>query len=817
MFKLQVPSARHQRSREHQVPGEGSGGTLWSLGFGASLVVGGWWLVFPHAAQAQPFTPHAGYVYPAGGRQGATFQVLVGGQYLNGATQAFISGQTARVTVLEYNRPMTQKEFNDLRDELRTLQEKRRIAGRRSQHPTNAWTTANEKRVAEIRNKILKNAPNRQGTPAIAETVTLQVTIAPEAEPGQREIRLESAGGLSNPLVFCIGQLAEVSAPAAKAPNPDLERFRDQLIGSFSRPSDGEELGSGGRRVTIPATINGQIMPGEVDRWRFTARKGQQLIAAVTARELLPYLADAVPGWFQAAVTLCEASGKELAYNDDFRFHPDPVLHYEIPRDGEYILEIKDALYRGREDFVYRIAVGELPFVTSVFPLGGQAGTRTAVELTGWNLPINQLTVDLGAEVPTLAHPTISLSQPSAALNSPPKGLANQSLPFAVDTLAECVETEPNDSPDKAQKVVLPIIVNGRINQPGDWDVFRFNGRAGEEIVAEVYARRLDSPLDSVLKLTDATGRQLAFNDDHEDKGYGLNTHHADSYLRATLPTDGFYYVHLGDIQHKGGPEYAYRLRLSGPRPDFALRVVPSSVNVRAFVSVPLTVYALRQDNFTNEVRLELKDAPPGFVLSGARVPANQDKVRITFTASPPPMDGKGIRDVRHSVPIVLEGHTRIADAETIRAALPAEDMMQAFAYRHLVPAQELQVNVFGQRMFGTSAKILGDLPVKIPADGTARVRVAAPFARLADRFQFELGEPPEGIAVNTVSYGSEGLEITFRAEAGKTQPGLKGNLIVNVIAGRTPASAGKGKPPTPQRRAVVGALPAIPFELVAQ
>jgi len=52
--------------------------------------------------------------------------------------------------------------------------------------------------------------------------------------------------------------------------------------------------------------------------------------------------------------------------------------------------------------------------------------------------------------------------------------------------------------------------VNGRIDQPGDWDVFRFQGRAGQAIVAEVYARRLDSPLDSVLKLTDAKGQQLA-------------------------------------------------------------------------------------------------------------------------------------------------------------------------------------------------------------------------------------------------------------------------------------------------------------------
>ena len=53
---------------------------------------------------------------------------------------------------------------------------------------------------------------------------------------------------------------------------------------------------------------------------------------------------------------------------------PIPVLYYEIPADGEYVVEIKDAIYRGREDFVYRITIGELPFVTSIFPLGGPAG-----------------------------------------------------------------------------------------------------------------------------------------------------------------------------------------------------------------------------------------------------------------------------------------------------------------------------------------------------------------------------------------------------------------------------------------------------------
>ena len=60
---------------------------------------------------------------------------------------------------------------------------------------------------------------------------------------------------------------------------------------------------------------------------------------------------------------------------------------------------------------------------------------------------------------------------------------------------------------EHAQVTKLPRIINGRIGHPGDVDVFRFYGRAGEEIVAEVYARRLDSPLDSLLTLADAAGR----------------------------------------------------------------------------------------------------------------------------------------------------------------------------------------------------------------------------------------------------------------------------------------------------------------------
>jgi hypothetical protein len=75
----------------------------------------------------------------------------------------------------------------------------------------------------------------------------------------------------------------------------------------------------------------------------------------------------------------------------------------------------------------------------------------------------------------------------------------------------------------------------------------RFEGRAGQEIVAEVMARRLGSPLDSVLRLTDATGKELAFNDDFEDRTVGLLTDQADSFISFKLPANGAYYLQLAD------------------------------------------------------------------------------------------------------------------------------------------------------------------------------------------------------------------------------------------------------------------------------
>ena len=615
-------------------------------------------LVLPRVASGQ--APHIGYVYPAGGKVGTSFEVAVGGQRLAGLSGVHVSGEGVEATVIEHVVPLTGVQAQFLRDELKQLVEHKVTATTRPA-ATQPWTDALDKRIAEIRDKLALFQPQRL-TPAIAEIARLEVRVASNAEPGWREIRLLTANGLTIPMVFEIARLQE---------------FTKERITPVTSKS--QEMS-----VTLPGVINGQIAPGAPDRFRFVARKGDHLVAIVSARKLVPYLADAVPGWFQAVVTLHDSRGNEVAYADDFRHRPDPVLHCLIPADGEYVLEIKDSIHRGREDFVYRIALGKLPLVTSIFPLGGAAGARANVELQGWNLPTHHVVMDASALEPGV-HP-LRVMKRSGMCNGPP---------VAVDTLPEFTERE---SP-AAQVVTLPITINGRIDRPGDVDVFSFDAGAGagagENIVAEVISRRLDSPLDSVLKLTDSSGKQLAFNDDHEDKSDGLNTHHADSYITAALASPGRYSIQIADVQGAGGREYAYRLRISRPRPAFDLRVVPSSINIRPGQAAAVTVVAQRKDGFAGDIEIALKDAPAGVKLSRGRIARGEHQVKLALTSTS-----------RQPEPVALHviGTATIDGDKLTCNAVPADDMMQAFIYRHLVCANELLMTV-AQRRAGTSQR----------------------------------------------------------------------------------------------------------------
>lgn len=632
------------------------------------------------AAQGQR-GPRINYIYPAGGQQGTTFEVVMGGQYLDGPVGVVSSGGGIQAEILEHDKPPPQQAINDIREKLREMQSKMRSLRKGGNLPPQEVLPAIRRllREAELTEKDLRhlaeydrkrNDPKQQQNAQIAETVRVRITLAGDAEPGLRHCRLKTSSGLSNPLRFAIGQQPEV-----REAEPALTFDFESYSGGFPARKKSARATTVTPPVTLPATINGRIQPGEVDNFTFHARQGEQIVLAVQARNLIPYLADAVPGWFQAVVSLHDTSGREVAFADGYRFDPDPVLFYKIPDEGDYRIEVRDSIYRGRDDFVYRITVGELPFLTGIMPLGARAGSTSDITFQGGNLGAKKTQRYTAPDHPGI----VSLHATNASWFS-------NAIPFQIDTLPEEQEREPNNRLSGANEVKPPIIVNGRVDEPGDVDFFRVKGLGNKLMVFEIFARRLGSPLDSNLTVFDADGKSLASNDDNEDPASGLTTHHADSRVMVKLPASGECFVRVADTQNQGSFSHGYRLKITPAQPGFALRVTPSSLNARPGGSARFTVHAVRINGFDGEIALRLK-GPEGFELKNAKVPAGQDHAEVSLSVpSATPGDAP--------VPVAIQGVARIGSTATIVDAVPAEDMMQAFIYRHLVPVDSLLVDV---------------------------------------------------------------------------------------------------------------------------
>ena len=148
------------------------------------------------------------------------------------------------------------------------------------------------------------------------------------------------------------------------------------------------------------------------------------------------------------------------------------------------------------------------------------------------------------------------------------------------------------------------------------------------------------------------------------------------------LPADGKYFIHLGDTSRHAGKEYAYRLRISQPQPDFALRVIPSRICIPSNAATAVTVFAIRKDGFDGPIQLRFKDLPQGLETQGATLAAKQETVGLALKTS--------LTQMERPVYLTVVGSAKIGDREIVNEAVPAEDRMQAFLWRHLLPADNL-------------------------------------------------------------------------------------------------------------------------------
>jgi hypothetical protein len=132
-----------------------------------------------------------------------------------------------------------------------------------------------------------------------------------------------------------------------------------------------------------------------------------------------------------------------------------------------------------------------------------------------------------------------------------PRGVSNP-MKFHLSDIPEVAEKSDNNSLEKAQVVALPAGISGRVGGAGETDYFRFAAKKGERLIFDVLASRAGSPLDSSLALLDASGKELARNEDAN--GF-------DSLIDFMVPADGDYALQLRDFRYRGGPEYTYHIR----------------------------------------------------------------------------------------------------------------------------------------------------------------------------------------------------------------------------------------------------------------
>jgi hypothetical protein len=232
---------------------------------------------------------------------------------------------------------------------------------------------------------------------------------------------------------------------------------------------------------------------GKTEDLTIRAKAGQTLVFDAAARSL--------GSKSDLLLSLFDSEGAAIASSNGFDGGTDPLLVHTFATGGNYRIHVNELLLGASTDHFYRLSIGELSYVTGCFPLSVPLGSEGHVELIGYNLPPE-------------CHATISASSPgerTVELN-PDKFRSRREFKVIVSDEAEFVEAEPNDEPAQAMRISIPGAVNGRIwsrENASDADLYRFQAKAGQSWIIEIFSAQRGTPLDSKIEILHADGKPV--------------------------------------------------------------------------------------------------------------------------------------------------------------------------------------------------------------------------------------------------------------------------------------------------------------------
>jgi hypothetical protein len=445
------------------------------------------------------------------------------------------------------------------------------------------------------------------------------VSIAATVPPGDCDVWVVTAQGLSNPRRFAIGSLPEANE---KEKNDDLKS---------------------GQEVQLPVVINGNLnMAMDRDYYRFNITMSQRIT--------FHFRSETLDGTARPALTLFGPGDRELMH-DDGR-DAEPIIDYDA-QPGSYLLKVEERAYQKGDSNFYRLAIFSGPRLVGAFPQVMDKGKGQPVTLYGYGLPGGRPVEGLGSlqqiradiQAPQVGADDGGGYSPASATMlegfryQEPKiqgvlrfGLADGPVALEKDEL--------HDSPKQGQPIPFPCVIAGRFLRPREVDWYRFPAKKGQMMWIEAVGEREGRAMDLEVTVHDSQGKPLltlgpVVVPKGQPEPVSLKSLDPMGVWKATEDDDHFVVVRDFYGTTRWGVDRTYQLRVGQRQEALSVVAIPANgFSVPAGGSANLPLVALRRNGHEGPIRIRAEGLPAGCVAKELVIPAKQTTANWTLTAA---------------------------------------------------------------------------------------------------------------------------------------------------------------------------------------
>jgi len=469
-----------------------------------------------------------------------------------------------------------------------------------------------------------------------------QVAIAADVPSGIYEVRAAGRFGLSNPRSFVVSA-------------------REQILGIGSNHAI-----TAAQEIQANTEVVGFTDASKRDYFKINLTLGQRIIVEC--------LAQRIGSRTNSVLAILDEQGQELVQNND-AIGEDSLVDFTAAKAGTYIITVRDFIYRGGSEYLYRLLIKTGSHVDYVIPAVGKLGSTSEHTIVGRNLPGGKPLADVFVDGVQLEYLTQSIQFPPAAVltttslktlvqdsvASTQISVLGDSISFSISDLPVVVESGQNNSGETATKLDVPCVVSGQFYPASDVDWFEFSATKGQIYIVEVVSHRRGLSVDAIMLLQKVVSAEdgkvtvstVASVDDPSNRngriGQEFDATTDDPVYRFSAPEDATYRIRITDqfSRSRNNPRLQYELRIRPENPQLILtaelkQIKTANANeikvyapiLRKADALLINVRVQRAEGFSSPVTVSVEGLPAGVTCSSVDLSAAQSVASLVLNSS---------------------------------------------------------------------------------------------------------------------------------------------------------------------------------------